>query len=444
MKDRTTQVSSHFMSIAHSEKYQVFKSGVYIELLLWIDLLPDVLQPEMNLYVLQPDAIMTFITSYYIREHGKKITADSSAASSSTACSISDELNTLLDNYYISGSLLRTVIGAISSILSTNYGRTEIWSFTNPTGNPGNSQMILKFKKAYLKQLSKNKIEVVPAAPITKSMLVEIIDAVDKYIDDNLQNVEEKLDIIKLLLLQRDIAYYLYLFISSQRGGEGCKLKTANVCFNRNPDDDTIEFVNVIIPAADVKNDKKNNIHINRHDMFQKGDKYCFIHRYHNFKALCIKHGYNETDMKVIFPSCTIRKTLNYSVHMNYQSCLKRFKDNLKLVGLIDKYNYLTMHSFRRGSVQNYKGLGESQKDTQKRANFTPSMYNKYTDTKVKTKKDVMPMKNKGKGIEDDEDEDNEDNEDNEDDEDDEDNEDNEDDEDGLDGCDEEDMDDNV
>jgi hypothetical protein len=265
-------------------------------------------------------------------------------------------------------------------------------------------------------------------------MMLEIIDALDNYIDDKLQNVTMKLDILKLLLLHRDIVYYIYLFISSQRGGEGCKLMTANVCFNRNPDDDTIESANVTIPAADVKNDKKNNIPINRHDVFHKGDKYCFIHRYQMFKALCIKHGYMETDMKVIFPSSKRTKTLNFAVHMKYASCINKFKENLKYVDLLDKYCYLTLHSFRRGSVQNYKKNGESQKDTQKRANFTPSMYNKYTNKKVKTKKDVMSMKNKGKGIEDqaekdDEDEDEDDDDDDDDEDEDEDDDDDEDDE---------------
>jgi len=343
----------------------------------WIKSLPTTVQSDMNLNVIQPDAIITFM-HYYIKKHGKKMRTGSTAGSSSSASST-------LQNYYIAASLLKNVIGAISSILSTIYGRIEMWSPVNHSGNPCKANSVILFKNSYIKQFSKNKIET-PTTPITKSMLFEIIDALDKYIDEHLQNVATKLDIIKLLLLNRDISYYIYLFISSQRGGEGCKLKTANVCFNRNPDDDTIEFANVAIPAADVKNHIKNNFRIDRHDMFQKGDKYCFIHRYQMFKALCIKHGYNETDMKVIFPSCARNKTLDYSVHMKYNSCIDKFKANLKLVGMQDKYIYLTLHSFRRDSVQNYKGLGESQKD-------------------------------KGKGIEDeDEDEDNEDNEDDEDD----------------------------
>jgi hypothetical protein len=410
MEAETTAICSNFATIAFSTKYQALKKGVYKEFASWLLALPDDVKPRMNPAVIQPDGIITFITCYYIRTHGKKTQKGSTVAGESSGASSSSALTTL-ENYYISASLLRTVIGAISSTLSTMFGRTEIWSIANPAGNPCRAPTVISFKKGCVKLLSKIKTEVVPATPITKSMLLEIIDALDKYIDDKLQNVTMKLDILKLLLLHRDIVYYIYLFISSQRGGEGCKLMTANVCFNRNPDDDTIEFANVTIPAADVKNDKKNNIRINRHDVFQKGDKYCFIHRYPMFKALCIKHGYMETDMKVIFPSCTKTKTLNYVVHMKYASCISKFKDNLKLVGLLDKYSYLTLHSFRRGSIQNYKKNGESQKDTQKRANFSPSMYNKYTNKQIKTKKDVMTMKNKGTGIEDN-DEDDEDDED--------------------------------
>jgi hypothetical protein len=343
-------------------KYQLLKNNVYHELMLWIQSLTTTEQPNMNLNVIQPDAIITFM-HYYIKKHGKKTPTGSSAAGSSAAGSSSSESSTL-QNYYIAAPLLKNVIGGISSILSTIYGRIEIWSPVNHSGNPCKANSVILFKNTYIKQFSKNKIAT-PVTPITKSMLIEIIDALDNYIDEHLQN-PEKLNILKLLLLHRDIAYYIYLFISSQRGGEGCKLMIANVCFNRNPDDDTIESANVTIPAADVKNDQKNNILINRHDVFHKGDKYCFLHRYPIFKALCIKHGYMETDMKVIFPSSKRTKTLNFAVHMKYASCISKFKDNLKLVGLLDKYSYLTLHSFRRDSLQNN---GESQKDDEAVAN---------------------------------------------------------------------------
>lgn len=400
MKEENIKICTQFINGAHSTKYQRFKNKIYEELILWIKSLPAAVHAEMNLNIIQPDAIVMFLTNYYIKNHGKKTKEglNKSGASSSSATSI-------LENYYISASLLKTVIGAISSILSSMYGRTGLWSHDNPTGNPCRATLVILFKKTYGKILSKNEIVSVPSTPITKSMLIEIINALDKWIEDNLQDVTKKdvKKIIKLLLLQRDIALYIYLFISSQRGGEGCKVLTANFAFHRNPMEETIDHVNITIPASAVKNHKKINIKIRKHDVFKQGDKFCFIHRHQLFKNLCKKFGYKEEDMSVLFPSCKRNKTLDFSTTMNHPTCLKKFKDNLILVGLDKKYNFLTLHSFRRGSVQNYQADGESPEDTMKRASFGPAMFNRYTDTTVKTKRDFV---DKGKEIAHDDDDD--------------------------------------
>lgn len=401
IKAENIKICSQFINGAHSLKYQRFKNKIYEELILWIKSLPTIIHAEMNLNIIQPDAIVMFLTNYYIKKHGKKTQAgfNTSAESSSSATSI-------LENYYISASLLKTVIGAISSILSSMYGRTSVWSQDNPTGNPCRATLIILFKKTYGKVLSKNEIVSVPSTPITKSMLIEIINALDEYIDNNLQNVATKLEINKLLLLQRDIAFYIYLFISSQRGGEGCLILTANVTFHRDTINDTIDHVNITIPASDVKNHKKINIEIRKFDIFEAGNKFCFIYRQQLFKDLCIKFGHKEEDMLVVFPCCKRNKTLDFSKTMNYQSSLKKFKENLKIVGLDKKYNFLTLHSFRRGSIQNYQASGESREATKKRASFTNAMYDRYTDNTVKTKKDFVGN-NKGKEIADDDDDEN-------------------------------------
>lgn len=149
------------------------------------------------------------------------------------------------------------------------------------------------------------------------SFLIEFIDSLDNYISDN----KMKLGILKLLLLQRDITYYTYLFASHQRGSKACMLKSEDV---------EVDTIDIDIDKQDV------------------GDAYCFTHRYKQFKAMCIEHGYDEKDMLFIFPSCTRTATLNFSVPMNCQSSSRKFKANLKLVGLHDKYKSITLYSFRR------------------------------------------------------------------------------------------------
>ena len=220
--------------------------------------------------------------------------------------------------------------------------------------------------------------------------LIGIIDALDTYISDHLQNATTKLDIAQLLSLQRDITYYVYLFVSYQRGCQACILKSTDLSFHKKPLDDTIDFANIEILMSKPKNNTKLTIHIHKQDI---GDKYCFIHRYQMFKALCIEHGYKETDMLLVFPSCT-RSTLDYSVPMNYPSCSNNLTANLQLVGLFDKYKLINLNSFRTGSALHHKHIGEPIQESMHRASSLLSPSHTFTETEVKPYSNFMSKKN--------------------------------------------------
>lgn len=381
---------SHVISTAHSIKYEIYKNKIYSELTMWIQSLPKEVQQSFNLNIIQPNQIIMFMNQYYIPSHGK----------------ITDKSE---GKKVLSYSAIKTVIGCISSVLSLQYFRVNKWSIQNMRGNPCKSEMIRiykKYSKTYLQEISKGPIV---SSPISMREVFTIVRDLDNYMERNLTDSIIKRSIpkiVKKLLIHRDISYYLYLFITCQRGGEGCLIKVDNCIFNKNRITEVVESIEVTIPSYETKNRKQNKILICRNAVFgdatfiedYEKDKYCFINRYLKFLNLCemykkyLKHFQQRT---VIFPNCNRNKQIDFQVVMTRSSALCKFRANLKSCKLDRQLNYLTLHSFRRGSCQNYKDIGENKRATKQRANFSESMYKHYTNKNLKTRKDVYKHKHR-------------------------------------------------
>lgn len=378
----------------HSYRYQEKKKSVIIELITFIKSLPDEVQKEYHFSEIQPQHIALFLERSFIPNHGKE---DPNVDLNNTKI-------TIVDKYIISESAVRTAIGAISSFLSANYGRDNEWNIRNINGNPCKSRRIKDLRSSIRKANEKRDINIVRATPITANVLIKMIDALDVYNGKKKAKYKSKdpklADILEILLIERDICYYIYMFISLQRGGDATKLTEKNVVFGSSEQTEEIDYVDFTIYPHQVKNQtfenkpkiiftitRNHNWHL-KDGIYKNGmpDKYCFIHRYLQFQKLCSKHGYEKRDMVSIFPRSKNKK-LDFSKNQDYQSAAKKFKANMEKIKELISHDIiklnLTLHSFRRGGIQIRHLNGESQELVMKQAGHASKEMNKlYNDNK--------------------------------------------------------------
>lgn len=381
----------------HSQKYKSKKIKIITELITFILSLPNEIQHEYHFSCIQPQHIIMFMERSYIPRHGKN----------DPNIDPNDKNLTVIEKYIISSSSIRTAIGAMSSFLSTNYGRDDYWSIGNMNGNPCKSRRIKDFYSSIVKVNDKRGIKVITATPMKADILITIIDALDLYNASLKRKLNSKKDtkhtlaeILEILLIERDICLYIYLFISLQRGGDATKLNADNMMFGSSKQNDEIDFVDVTIYPHQMKKqtfENKNKIEftINKnHNWHLKDgphkdgmpDNYCFIHRYLQFQKLCQQHGYDRNTMISIFPKSKNKK-LDFSKNIDYQSAAKKFVSNLKKIRKFTKNNIsilnLTLHSFRRGGIQHRHLNGESQESIMKQAGHaTKGMNIHYNDNR--------------------------------------------------------------
>ena len=404
----------------HSRKYRNKKIKIIVELLTFILSIPHEVQKNYHFSKIQPEQIALFMERSFIPNHGRE----------DPNVDINDTETTIIDKYIISNSSVRTAIGAISSYLSTNFGREEQWSIGNTRGNPCKSRQIRILYANVVKANDKRGVKIVHATPITASVLIELIDAFDVYNDGLKAKYQSKdpkartlADILEILLIERDICYYIYMFISLQRGGDATKLASDNIRFVSSNQTDEMDSADFTIYPHQIKKqtfenkpkitftiNKNHNWHL-KDGMYKDGmpDKYCFIYRYLNFQQLCSRYGYEKRDMVSIFPRSKNKK-LDFSKNQDYDSAAKKFKANMeKLKGFISldiiKLK-LTLHSFRRGGIQHRQLNGESQESVMKQAGHASKGMNKlYNDNKhIRGKKIVESNDESKKEFEDNDD----------------------------------------
>lgn len=415
---KTSNNFAQYNLSCHSYKYRNKKIKIIVELLTFILSIPREVQKDYHFSKIQPEQIALFMERSFIPNHGRE----------DPNVDINDTETTIIDKYIISNSSVRTAIGAISSYLTTNFGREEQWSIGNTHGNPCKSRQIKNLYANVVKVNDKRGVKIVHATPITASVLIKLIDAFDVYNDELKEKYKSKdskartlADILEILLIERDVCYYIYMFISLQRGGDATKLTSDNIRFGSSNQTDEIDYVDFTIYPHQMKKqtfeskpkitfsiNRNHNWHV-KDGIYKDGmpDKYCFIHRYLNFQKLCSKYGYEKRDMVSIFPSSKNKK-LDFSKSQDYQSAAKKFRANMeKLKGLISldtiKLN-LTLHSFRRGGIQNRHLNGESQESVMKQAGHASKGMNKlYRDNKRTRGEKIVEQNNisKGKDLED-------------------------------------------
>ena len=375
----------------HSYKYRTKKIKIIVELLTFIKSIPYEVQKEYHFSKIQPEHVALFMERSFIPNHGKEdLNVD-----------INDSETTIIDKYIISNSSVRTAIGAISSYLSSNFGREDHWSIGNTRGNPCKSRQIRNLYSNIVKVNDKRGVKIVHATPITASVLMKMIDALDKYSTNLKAKYESKnsenrtlAELLEILLIERDICFYIYMFISLQRGGDATKLISDNILFGSSKQTDEIDYADFTLYPYQLKKqtfedkpkikftiNKNHNWHL-KDGIYKDGmpDKYCFIYRYLEFQQLCSDFGYDKSKMLSIFPSSKNKK-LDFSKNQDYQSAAKKFIANLKKIKPIISIDIikqnLTLHSFRRGGIQHRHLNGESQETVMKQAGHASKEMNK-------------------------------------------------------------------
>jgi len=414
----TSKNCAHYNLSCHSYKYRNKKIKIIIELLTFIKSVPFEIQHEFHFSNIQPHHIALFMERSFIPNHGKE----------DVIVDLNNTETTIIDKYIISNSSVRTAIGAISSFLSANYGREDHWSIRNTHGNPCKSRRIKDLYSNVVKVNDKRGVKIVHATPITANILIKMIDALDVYNSNLKEKYKSKdpkartlVDILEILLIERDVCFYIYLFISLQRGGDATKLTTDNILFGSSKQTDEIDYVDFTIYPHQLKKqtfeDKPKiiftvNKNYNWHlidGKYKNGmpEKYCFIHRYIQFQQLCSQYGYNKSAMISIFPSSKNKK-LDFSKNQDYQSAAKKFTANLKKIKSLNSYDVtihnLTLHSFRRGGIQHRQLNGESQESVMKQAGHASKEMNKlYNDnSSLRGKSTVEPNDDIVKNVDDD------------------------------------------
>ena len=394
--DDTSKSCAEYNLSAHSYKYKKRKMDTITELITFIISLPYEKQQLFNFSDIQPKQIVMFMNYFYIPLHGKEDK------------NISINSNTrIIDRYIISDSSIRTTIGAISSFLSARYGRVDHWSIQNSRGNPCKSRLIIDFKNSITKVNDARGVKVTHATPITADLLIKLIDGLDQYnntLKGNYlgENRNPTLsEILEILLIERDICLYIYMFISLQRCGDATKLTHDNIVFGSSKLTDVIDYALFTIYPHQMKKQswenksairfeikKNHNWHL-KDGQYEAGmpNTYCLIHRYTQFKQLCVKFGYDKNKMISIFP-VSKNKRLDFSKNQDYQSAAKKFTANLKkvqpIIGPDIQLYKLTLHSFRRGGIQNRHLNGENKEDVMKQAGHASKEMNRlYRDNRV-------------------------------------------------------------
>jgi hypothetical protein len=372
----------------NSKSYLRKRNKCYIDILTWIQMIPDQHASRFAMDVIQPNDIVMYINEYAI-PNCKKLSVDISG-------------NTVASDSYVNNICLH-----LSKIMSTIYGRNSEWTEQNIYGNPLDSPLIKSLKNGRRKSKKCTRQTVKGATAITKKELKRLIDYLDVKKDvlkknyeilrkSLILNAKEEKELksmkIQLILLKRDIMYYLYLFLSSQRGGDACHLTIADMITHRDVDSDKVACIEVFINKTKTGAQGKISF-IPIDDAIDNNPKYCFVRRYNSLKKMCEKdEDYIRYDpSNVMFPTRKSKYVLDYSKSLTYNTAYKalanHIKDFCEEYEEVERFRHLTLHSFRRGSIQNFRDQGEDPSITMKRGLMkSNSTYVRYADKDRPTK----------------------------------------------------------
>lgn len=245
-------------------------------------------------------------------------------------------------------------------------GRNGPWDGSR--GNPCLSTEVSHWRSGYEREQDALGNVAIGARPLPVSKLHSLIDALDR---DLVALPME--DAMGRLLLLRDITFYLYLFASHQRGGEGGEIALAELQLvatsgaSPSPLWPLAPFYDVMLASAvgvwarprRLKNRKLRTlcepVLLEAASEPSGSGSYCFVRRLGCYLSAMVAAGQlADPHADYYLFRLLERHGRSFSLQpFNYNSARVRFQGQLRAHGLFEGE---TLHSFRRGSAQAFTG----------------------------------------------------------------------------------------
>jgi hypothetical protein len=341
----------------------------------------------ITLETAQPSDVTVFISQVWVPGHGRTILSDGTV--------------------HPSGTAFRSVFPALSYLFHI-HGRVGEWSLAHPYNDPCNSQHVWDYRQGVERFLTINAPPPVAAHPFTEKKLAALLTCVDaQYMKLELQHPGTSggaFFCVRKILLCRDALLMVYLFFSYQRGGEGASIRLSDVSLPGGAaplgglDARLGSVTSVIVPIDEADEAPSVRVHPPRLktcrgrprvyiDVKRNPDVHlCFLHRLGNYQAMRHALGYTMQCNDVVFPAMDPRQRGSLTAAALTSSGLgSRLKDLLVQFGL---YEGETVHSWRRGGLQNAAKEGVDPKDSMQTATMRSlETYYHYIDTSAPTRK---------------------------------------------------------
>ena len=294
-----------------------------------------------------------------------------------------------------------TMKGILSNIRHTFdvLGRRGEWQPLTLSGNPCDSTEIREFRTGYERTLWIEGVEPVAATPATEKIVRALVDEADKRHSVLAATPVERrsaLLTMRLLILERDITLYLYLWESIQRGGEGgrlrpCDLRGGDGAHFPLPTGGGPPLFKYPIRAHPNGVKTRQRRACGSFSLTGCGDiRYDFVARLNRFLRNCYLAGQYAGPDTPIFRTLQSGKRTCFSAEaLNSAASLKRLYTYRQSAsgGTSGPLGTATGHSFRRGGIQDDKAKGKAPEATMARGLMTSKRtYELYSDTERPTK----------------------------------------------------------
>lgn len=325
-----------------------------------------------------PEDVLTFCTSVVIPEHGRTPLTDGTVVPA-----------------------FSTLKGVLTCLLHhfDGHGRRGEWEPLRLWGNPCESTEVRDFRTGYERLLWQEGVEPIAAEPITEAAVHSLVDAADAARGE-LRALHAKRagvcprDILRELLCERDATYYLYLWESVQRGGEGGRLRPCDLqsaASDSAPSGPVPQYAHpVLVRPNGCKSRQRRDCGSFTLERPHANTAYCFITRVNRFLKECHMHGhYAGADGHIFRPRCGARHDRFSDDAMGSSASLKRLeKHSRSALPRGQTTGNESCHSFRRGAMQARRARGDAPADTMRDALISsPGVYKLYTDQERPTKR---------------------------------------------------------
>lgn len=326
----------------------------------------------VNVMTAQPADIVVFVSQVWVPHHGRTLLTDGTMSPSTAN--------------------LRGVFAALAHLFE-RHGRGGDWSLAAPFNNPCRSALVSDCQSGLERHVNDRAPPPVAAHPLTEQKLLTLVSQLDaRYASHSRDGARlgTPYQRMRCLLSARDALLFVYLFHSLQRGVEGARIGLANLSLpgDRRPlqvgDSRLLTARTVRVHTGRQKcSPTGSTLEIPRAD----DERLCFMRRVHHYSLQCADLGLPlEGPEYLLFrASDPLNRGAHAATTLSSSACLGRLKQALTAAGVNEGE---TVHSCRRGGIQDAQRKGEHANATMARANIkTPGIHALYASTERPTRR---------------------------------------------------------